>query len=192
MFPSFPQKVPTHFPHNYIALSALLSNWDHNMKVWMSFLHTACKPFKYHSLERGLPTWLTGSKKTPAIQEMQEMWARSLGREDHQKEATGSNSLQYSCLENPMDREAWQAMAHQLPKSWTQLKRLSVHACTLERTLIFYLKLFSTDTKVFRIESTIKIFLFNFCSIEEIIWSGATIFPTKKKKKITWLSHSIL
>ena len=127
MFPSFPQKVPTHFPHNYIALSALLSNWDHNMKVWMSVLHTACKPFKYHSLERGLPTWLTGSKKTPAIQEMQEMWARSLGREDHQKEATGSNSLQYSCLENPMDREAWQAMAHRLPELDTT--EATEHAC---------------------------------------------------------------
>ena len=28
------------------------------------------------------------------------------------------NSLQYSCLENPMDREAWQATAHRVEKSW--------------------------------------------------------------------------
>ena len=38
------------------------------------------------------------------------------------------NPLQYSCLENPMDREAWQATVHRAPKSWTQLKGLSTHA----------------------------------------------------------------
>ena len=32
------------------------------------------------------------------------------------------NPLQYSCLENPMDREAWQAIVHRVAKSWTQLK----------------------------------------------------------------------
>ena len=29
------------------------------------------------------------------------------------------NPLQYSCLENPMDREAWWATAHGVTKSWT-------------------------------------------------------------------------
>ena len=33
--------------------------------------------------------------------------------------------LQYSCLENPMDRGAWQATIHRVTKSWTQLKQLS-------------------------------------------------------------------
>ena len=28
------------------------------------------------------------------------------------------NPLQYSCLENPMDRGAWQAIVHRVPKSW--------------------------------------------------------------------------
>ena len=37
------------------------------------------------------------------------------------------NSLQYSCLENPMDRVAWQAVVHSFTKSWTRLKRLSMH-----------------------------------------------------------------
>ena len=39
------------------------------------------------------------------------------------------NPLQYSCLENPMDGEAWQAMFHRVAKSWTQLKQLSMHTC---------------------------------------------------------------
>ena len=30
--------------------------------------------------------------------------------------------LQYSCLENPMDRGVWQAAVHGVAKSWTQLK----------------------------------------------------------------------
>ena len=29
--------------------------------------------------------------------------------------------LQYSCLENPMDRGAWWAIVHGVAKSWTQL-----------------------------------------------------------------------
>ena len=29
------------------------------------------------------------------------------------------NLLQYSCLENSMDREAWQATIHGVSKSWT-------------------------------------------------------------------------
>ena len=44
-------------------------------------------------------------KNPPA---MQETWVQSLGWEDPlEKEC---NPLQYSCLENSVDREAWQAM----------------------------------------------------------------------------------
>ena len=35
------------------------------------------------------------------------------------------NPPQYSCLENPRDRGAWQAMVHRVAQSWTQMKRLS-------------------------------------------------------------------
>ena len=31
------------------------------------------------------------------------------------------NPLQYSCLENPMDRGTWQAVVHGVTKSWTLL-----------------------------------------------------------------------
>ena len=43
--------------------------------------------------------------------------------------AGNSNPLQYSCLENPMDREAWRATVHGVTKSRTQPKRLSTKAC---------------------------------------------------------------
>ena len=49
------------------------------------------------------------------------------------------NPLQYSCLENPMDRGAWQATVHRVAKSWTQLNNLAyMHMVKL----LFYL--FST------------------------------------------------
>ena len=37
------------------------------------------------------------------------------------------NPLQYSCLENPMDRGAWQAIVHRVTKCKTRLKQLSMH-----------------------------------------------------------------
>ena len=52
-------------------------------------------------------------------------WVTKIPGEGH------SNSLQYSCLENPMDRGAWQAIVHGVAKSRTRLKRLSrEHTCT--------------------------------------------------------------
>ena len=46
-----------------------------------------------------------------------------------EKSPGGGNgtSLQYLCLENPMDRGAWQATVHGFTKSRTRLKRLSTH-----------------------------------------------------------------
>ena len=40
------------------------------------------------------------------------------------------NPLQYSCLENPMDREAWWVIVHIVKKSWTGRSDL---ACTHAR-----------------------------------------------------------
>ena len=44
------------------------------------------------------PGWISGSGKSPG-------------------EGNG-NPLQYSCLENSMDREAWQATVHSVTKGW--------------------------------------------------------------------------
>ena len=37
------------------------------------------------------------------------------------------NQHHYSCLENPLDRGAWQATDHRITKSCTQLKQLNTH-----------------------------------------------------------------
>ena len=51
-------------------------------------------------------------KNLSAIQETQ---VQSLGQEDSPGEGNG-NPLQYSCLGNPMDREAWGATVHWVAK----------------------------------------------------------------------------
>ena len=51
---------------------------------------------------------------------MQENGVQSLAWKDPPGEGNG-NPLQYSSLENPMDREAWQAIVHRVAKSRTRL-----------------------------------------------------------------------
>ena len=58
----------------------------------------------------GLPKWLSGKESESSIPGS----GRSPG------EGNG-NPLQYSCLENPMDRGAWWATVHGVAKSRTQL-----------------------------------------------------------------------
>ena len=55
-------------------------------------------------------------KNLPA---MQETWVGKIPGEGH------GNPLQYSCLENPMDRGAWRATVHGVAKSRTQLRDLT-------------------------------------------------------------------
>ena len=79
----------------------------------------------YLTIFLGFPGDIGG--KEPACQcRRQDMRAQSLGWEDPLEE--GINPFQYSCLENPMDRGAWQATVHEGAKRWTQLKHVSTHA----------------------------------------------------------------
>ena len=59
-----------------------------------------------------------------ANEEMQETWVQSLARDAGSilgsgisPEVGNSNLLQYSCLENSMDRGVWQATVHRIIKS---------------------------------------------------------------------------
>ena len=56
------------------------------------------------------------------------MWERSPGEEN-------GNPVQYSCLENPMDRGAWRATVHGVAKSWTRLSDCThVYTCNGKET----------------------------------------------------------
>ena len=55
-------------------------------------------------------------KRLPA---MQETWVQSVVRKIPWRRKW--QPLQYSCLENPMDKEAWKTTVHGITKSWTRL-----------------------------------------------------------------------
>ena len=62
-------------------------------------------------LKMGLPLWLHG--KEPACQAEDMGSIPGLGRSPGEE---NGNSLQYSCLGNPMDKEAWQFTVHRVTK----------------------------------------------------------------------------
>ena len=53
-------------------------------------------------------------------------------------EGGNGNWLQYSCLENPIDRGAWRATAHKVAKSWKWLKWLSMQHANESRVLVMF------------------------------------------------------
>ena len=62
---------------------------------------------------------------------MRETWVRSLGQEDPLEKGT-VNPLQYSGLENSLDRGAWRATVHRVAKSHTQLSDFHTRTHTHE------------------------------------------------------------
>ena len=85
-----------------------------------------------------------------------------------------SSPLQYSCLENPMDRRAWQAIVHRVAKSWTLLKWLSMHSCWLS-CISFCIKLLSS---AFFSKGMICIGSFNVLdtNLLSVIWTANIFF----------------
>ena len=73
----------------------------------------------------GLPRWLSGKKHSPANAGITGDMGSIPGL-DRSPGGGNGNPLQHSCLENPMDKEAWWATVHGVAKSWTQL---STHTC---------------------------------------------------------------
>ena len=64
----------------------------------------------------GLPRWLSGKESTCKAGDLS--WIPRSGRSPG---PGNGNPLQYSCLENPMNREAWWVTVHWVTKSQAQL-----------------------------------------------------------------------
>ena len=86
-------------------------------------------PFLVHHschLAMSSPYWFSGSGgREPACQCRRHRVAGSVPGSGRALGEGHDNPLQYSCLENPMDREAWRAIVHRVTQSWTWLKWLS-------------------------------------------------------------------
>ena len=79
------------------------------------------KKIKHEKLTSSLVAQMV--ENLPAMQETQEMQVPSLGQEEPLEKQW--QSLQYSCLENPMDGGAWWASVHGVAGTQTRLKQLS-------------------------------------------------------------------
>ena len=77
------------------------------------FLHAGIRGFPGGSVVKKLPANARDVGLIPGL-------GRSPG-------GGNGNPLQYSHLENLMDRGAWQDTVHGAVKSWTRLKQLSMH-----------------------------------------------------------------
>ena len=90
------------------------------------------------------------------------------------------NSLQYSCLENPMDRGAWGAKVHGVAKSWTWLSNWHLAIWTFVGKLMSLLS------------NMLSIFVIAFLSGSKhllISWSPSTVILKAKKINLSWLPH---
>ena len=79
------------------------------------------------------------------------------------------NSLQYSCLENPMDRGTWQATVHGIARNWGLDWATNTHMCAFGG----YIVLRQNKCSNFRLKSFSMYFLRKFWSFELLI-----LFPT--------------
>ena len=73
-------------------------------------------------------------KNLPAVQKT---WVPPLGWKDPLMKEENGNPLQYSCLENPMDRGPWLAVVHGVTNSWTRLSdfTFTFHFTALEKEM---------------------------------------------------------
>ena len=81
----------------------------HNLKIFFTTSNTYLG-FPGGSVVKNLPASAGDIRDTGSIPRL----GRSPG-------GGHGNPLQYSCLENPMDRGAWWAMVHGVTNSWTRL-----------------------------------------------------------------------
>ena len=84
----------------------------------------------------GAAAWVTGVLASPGTQGSWWLGQQELWCSRRVWQPVLADTLQYSCLENHSDREAWQATVHRDAKSWTQLRLLHVHRC---KTFFFFL-----------------------------------------------------
>ena len=105
-------------------LFLLISFWKHvSTHSTVSTLHTAQSQLRHWTLIKYFQKVTSNHWTSPVAQTIKSACSEGdlglvpgLGRSPG--EGNG-NPLQYSCLENPMDRGAWWAIVHGVAKSWT-------------------------------------------------------------------------
>ena len=113
---------------------ALLSCITSQVPILISFLWR----------RQGLFRWFSGKESACSAGDAGDMG--SIPGLERSPGVRNGNPLQYSCLENPMDRGAWWSIVHRVAKSQT---RLSYWACTGTMSLTFCIPPHSICTVLF-------------------------------------------
>ena len=103
----------THLPLSSKAISSGTPPWWFSISV-RAFSQSF--PAFLFLFPCGLPPWLSGKESACNSGAAGDVGLIP-GLERSPRGGNG-NPLQYSCLKNPMDREAWQATVHRVVKSW--------------------------------------------------------------------------
>ena len=114
------------------------------------------------------------------MQESQETWVWSLGQEDPLEEEMATHS-QYSCLENPIDRGAWWATVHGVPKSRHDWAHSFSHSIPHPGTLCY--SVYTTGTLSVSFHVTCIAFLF---ILQQTIQCWA---QSRNHRLLTWYDY---
>ena len=114
------------FPSPFFNLSCTQNQWENVLKIPLPELNPQSFWFASSLMEPGFTGGSDGKKSASCN-------ARDLGSVTGLGKSAGEgngNPFQYSCLENPMDRETWQATVHGVTKSWTRVRHTHTHTHT--------------------------------------------------------------
>ena len=113
-----------HCVYHSMSILLLMEIWLVSSLEWLQTMLL----WAYLHMHSGLPRWRL-VVKNPLASAGDERDAGSIPAWGRSPGGRQDTPLQYSCLENPMDRGACQAIVHRVTHSQTQLKQLRMHTC---------------------------------------------------------------
>ena len=97
------------------------------------------------------------------------------------------NPLQYSCLENPIDRGTWWATVHGVAKSLTRLERLSTHAFFLSVFLVVVRSRQLQTTSLAQLALPSRVFTsYFYISFQVIVWLVASLVSCRRSGNFSY------
>ena len=113
-----------------IAICIFFILWDMCCMIYQQFI-----PFYEQIIFHSVDKLYLSNHQVIDIQGVYNYWLLSPG------EGNG-NPLQYSCLENPMDRGAWQGTVHGVAKSQTRLSDFTMNNTAVSISVQFFCSIF--------------------------------------------------